>query len=386
VRQHDAGRRDAGDGAVRVRGRRAAGAAAVGAAAAAAAAIAVAGPSGPTGTANAAGASRPSGSVSTVEEGVLTSQVSASGSVGYAAHSDGSPWVLVNQAAGVYTGLPQAGDVKGCGEVVYRVDNEPVVLVCGRTPLYRALSRGMTGPDVRELNRTLVRLGYADADELDPGSDDFTWHTTEALRDLQEDRGADETGTLAPSAAVVAPGRLRVTKVTGTLGTPARPGAPLAQATSTRRQVEVDLDASDAAGVGEGDRADVTLPDNTTARGRVTEVGTVATADTGQGAGGDATPKLPVHITLDDRGKVAGLDQAPVQVQLTTARIKDALSVPVTALIAQAGGGYAVEVAGASGPPRRVPVQLGLFDHAHGLVQVTGSGLAAGQKVVTPAA
>jgi hypothetical protein len=31
-----------------------------------------------------------------------------------------------------------------------------------------------------------------------------------------------------------------------------------------------------------------------------------------------------------------------------------------------------------------VPVTLGLFDDTQGLVQVTGSGLAAGQQVVVP--
>jgi len=56
----------------------------------------------------------------------------------------------------------------------------------------------------------------------------------------------------------------------------------------------------------------------------------------------------------------------------------------VTALLARSDGGYAVEVAGA-GPGatnRLVPVSLGLFDDADGLVAVTGSGLAAGQAVV----
>jgi hypothetical protein len=32
-----------------------------------------------------------------------------------------------------------------------------------------------------------------------------------------------------------------------------------------------------------------------------------------------------------------------------------------------------------------VPVRLGLFDDAAGLVQVTGPGLAAGQRIVVPA-
>ena len=47
-------------------------------------------------------------------------------------------------------------------------------------------------------------------------------------------------------------------------------------------------------------------------------------------------------------------------------------------------GGYAVEVAGAGGVHHLVGVQLGLFDDADGLVQVTGSGLAAGTRVVVP--
>jgi hypothetical protein len=58
--------------------------------------------------------------------------------------------------------------------------------------------------------------------------------------------------------------------------------------------------------------------------------------------------------------------------------------VPVTALLARSGGGYAVEVVGSGGTDRLLEVSLGLFDDAHGLVQVTGSGLAAGQTVVVP--
>ena len=56
----------------------------------------------------------------------------------------------------------------------------------------------------------------------------------------------------------------------------------------------------------------------------------------------------------------------------------------MTALLAQSGGGYAVEVVGPGGNHHLVAVSLGLFDDADGLVQVTGSGLAAGQEVVVP--
>ncbi|HZE03726.1 MAG TPA: hypothetical protein VE127_00785 [Solirubrobacteraceae bacterium] len=71
-----------------------------------------------------------------------------------------------------------------------------------------------------------------------------------------------------------------------------------------------------------------------------------------------------------------------MKVGITTARVRDALSVPVTSLLAQSSGGYSVEVIGAGGTLWLVPVSLGLFDDADGLVQVTGHRLAAGQEVV----
>ena len=60
------------------------------------------------------------------------------------------------------------------------------------------------------------------------------------------------------------------------------------------------------------------------------------------------------------------------------------LVVPVDALLALASGGYAVEEIGAGGAHHLVAVTTGLFDDADGLVQVSGSGLAAGQRVVVP--
>jgi hypothetical protein len=79
-------------------------------------------------------------------------------------------------------------------------------------------------------------------------------------------------------------------------------------------------------------------------------------------------------------------DQAPVQVGITTTSVPSALVVPVTALLARSGGGYAVEVVDNSGTHHLVTVSLGLFDDADWLVQVTGPRLAAGQDVVVPTA
>ena len=92
-----------------------------------------------------------------------------------------------------------------------------------------------------------------------------------------------------------------------------------------------------------------------------------------------------MDVTPSDPAATGTWDQAPVQVGITTASVPDALVVPVTALLAQSDGGYAVEVVGDGATNHLVAVSLGLFDDADGLVAVTGSGLAAGQEVVVPA-
>lgn len=109
----------------------------------------------------------------------------------------------------------------------------------------------------------------------------------------------------------------------------------------------------------------------------ISSVGKVAT-----GSGNSAT--IPVHVQLDHPGAAGGLDQAPVTVTITTGSVKNALVVPVTALLARSAGGYAVEVVGPDRTHHLVPVTVGVFDNAAGLVQVTGSELAAGQRVVVP--
>ena len=91
-----------------------------------------------------------------------------------------------------------------------------------------------------------------------------------------------------------------------------------------------------------------------------------------------------MEVSLDHPKAAGSLNQAPVEVTITTGSVSNALVVPVDALLAQANGGYAVEVIGSGGRHHLVAVTPGVFDDAAGLVQVTGN-LAAGQKVVVPA-
>jgi putative peptidoglycan binding protein len=330
-----------------------------------------------------AGAARaPAADTEKVQSGALSALVSGTGTLTYRARSDGSPYAVVNRAGGVYTDLPEAGDRIGCGGVLYRVDNGPVLLLCGTVPAYRALRLGVRGPDVRQLNRNLHRLGR-DADahvRIDPAENAFTAKTEQALKVLQRKRGIGATGRLATDDAVFLPEAVRIAQVRGQLGGSARPGAPVLSATSEKLHVRVDLDASQQGEVEPGDRVQIVLPGNTPMMGRVAGFGRVAQADEGRQAA-DAT--IPTFIDLDDAAKADGLDQAPVDVDITTKGVENALSVPVTALVGRSGGGFAVEVVGAGGRREPVAVKLGLFDSGGGRVQVEGH-LRAGDPVLVP--
>jgi hypothetical protein len=176
-----------------------------------------------------------------------------------------------------------------------------------------------------------------------------------------------------------------VTSVTPTLGAAVQPGAVLG-VTSTSRQVTIALDAAQQSQIKVGDKVTITLPDNSTTPGVVSAVGSVATTPTDSGnGGGSQTPTVEVDVTPTRPAATGRLDQAPVQVSITTASVSDALVVPVASLLALAGGGYAVETVDSAGGHRLVPVSLGLFDDADGLVEVSGAGLARGRRIVVPA-
>lgn len=303
----------------------------------------------------------------------LSSQDQVDATLGY-----GGSYKVTAQGGGTVTWLPAAGRVIREGQVLYRVGNgTPVFLLYGRVPAWRALAVGAHGADVRQLNTALVKLGYATSALLGPGADwkYFTGETASALAALQAHLGMTVTGTLPLGQAAFLPAAIRVAAVDASLGAPAS-GAVLS-ATSARRVVKIALDADQQTEVRAGDKVRITLPDGQATPGRVSSVGKVAT-----GSGSSAT--VTVLVALRHPAAAAGLDQAPVDVAITTGSVASALVVPVDALLARAHGGYAVEVTGVGGR-RLVPVTPGLFDDAAGLVEVSGPGLAAGQRVVVPA-
>jgi hypothetical protein len=349
-------------------------------------------------------AQEPQANTVKVEKRNLSATVSQAGTLTYRAQPDGSPYSVINHASGIYTMLPAAGQVISQGQVLYRVNDSPVVLLYGSTPAYRTLSAGATGADVAELNADLVALGYATSAQLNPTSASFWSATTTAVKKLQAALGMTQSGMLTLGQAVFEPTAVRVTTMSAQLGGDTQTGQTVMQATSTTRIVQVALVASQQTEVTVGDTVTITLPNNKTTPGVVSSVGAVATCSSSSGSGrsssssaapgtdtcssgnsGSTTPTISVDVTPSDPAATGTWDQAPVRVGITTASVPSALVVPVTALLAQSVGGYAVEVVGAGGIHHLVLVSLGLFDDADGLVQVSGSELAAGQPVVVPA-
>jgi peptidoglycan hydrolase-like protein with peptidoglycan-binding domain len=310
-----------------------------------------------------------------VERRTLTDAEQVAGDLGY----DEAQQVAADQAEGVLTWLPAEGRTLHAGDVAYRVDQEPVVLLTGRLPLYRDLAYGVAdGTDVRQLERNLERLGY------DPGTVDkeFTGYTDDAVEELQDDLGLEETGVVSDAQFLVVPEPIRVGTAQATIGASLVPGAPtpLYDATSTRRVVTVDIDPSDESLVEIGRKATVTLPDGSTLRAEVSEVGTVATATEEESEtdepSADAT--LPVTFTLSNEKKAQRLSAAPVTVEVTRDRRKEVLAVPVTSLVALAEGGFAVRREGGE----LVAVETGLY--SDGYVEVT-DGVVEGDRIEVPA-
>jgi hypothetical protein len=329
-------------------------------------------------------------SIATVARRTLSAHTQVDATLGYA-----GSYNIVNQTPGTITLLPAVGQVISQGQIIYKVDGHPVVLMYGQTPAYRELAEGarasdVTGPDVQQLNAALVALGFANQAQLDPSSNEFSAATKTAVKKLQASLGVPtdaQNGALPLGSIVFQPGAARITTVPAqvTVGGAAQPGATILQATSMTRLVTIALEAAQQSQVKAGDAVTITLPDHRTTPGVVFSVGTVATTPSNDNnPSASSTPTIDVNVVPTRPGETGNLDQAPVAVSITTATAKDALVVPVTALLSLAGGGYGIEMIAPDGAHHIVPVTVGLFDDGDGVVQISGPGVAAGQRVVVP--
>ncbi|WP_131738819.1 peptidoglycan-binding protein [Actinomadura roseirufa] len=326
--------------------------------------LAAAGLGGGDGPAAAHGALPPA--TAPVERTTLVETRKVEGTLGY-----GTAHTVASAGRGTLTWLAGAGAVVRRGRPVYRVDDKPVPLLYGALPVYRRLSDGVTGADVRQFEENLRALGYTGF------TVDRTYGsaTAAAVKRWQEDLGVAETGELEPGAVLVASGEIRVAERKASVGD--RTGGPALTYTGTTRVVGVDLDVQYQRLAKKGAEVRIELPDGGTTKGTITSVGKVAK----QGHGDDPTT-IAVTIAVRRQRPLGSYDKAPVDVHLTATRHPDVLAVPISALLARGDGGYEVQVVRDAGV-RTVPVETGVF--TEGKVEVSGAGLAEGMRVGVPA-
>jgi hypothetical protein len=346
----------------------------------------------------------------------LADTQSVPGAIGYGTAQ------TVRAAGGTVTWLPSTGTVVSRDQQLLRIDDQPVFLFYGATPLFRDLDTpNLVGRDVRVVADNLSALGYAIGAQpkvgtmispvtADPaggavpttsappptqqsalvrvhdGDAVLTPALIAAITHWQRDTGQLQTGVLSARNVIVLSGPVRVGDVSGQLGGPAT--ASLLSVTGTTKVVTVSIDPSAVGPVHQGDPVSLQLPDGRTVPGTVTDVSTASATDSGGGSGGGtgtgsgsggsgSSGSTTVTVTPGDPTSVAGLDNGGVQVAFTTASRDGVLAVPVGALLAVREGGYAVQVPGRG----LVPVTTGMF--ARGMVQISGPGIVAGTVVVT---
>lgn len=207
-----------------------------------------------------------------------------------------------------------------------------------------------------------------------PGDAVLTTSLIAAVKRWQMAEGMPPTGVLAVGDVVVEPGAVRVASLTAHPGSSAL--GTVLSVTPVTKIVTVNADSTVVPSLKKSGPVTITLPDHSTTVGKITAISAVA--QSGQHSN-DSQPRQKVTVTLTHPSAVRGLASAPVSVTFSGAARRRVLAVPVGALLALSGGGYAVQTPAG----RLIPVKTGLF--SKGLVQVSGSGIVAGLRVVTAA-
>jgi hypothetical protein len=315
----------------------------------------------------------------------LSSTVLTPGTLDYAPSEP-----IVNRIAGTYTWLQAPSATVTSGEVLYNVDNEPVVLMSGTLPAWRGFDPGMTdGPDIGQLEAGLLAAGDAQGLFTEP-SDHFSTQTETAVRRWQTAVGLPVTGQIALGTIVFLPGPIRVDAQRVLSGQMAGPGDQPYVVSTTTRVVTVPLNAN-LPTVTPGQAVSIVLPDGSNTPGKTSAIVAVPSqagqsgqsgGSSGSGSSTSSTSSTPTELVVTpDNPAVTGTSAGvPVQVSLTVQSVRNVLAVPVPALLALTDGGYGLEIVTHSGAHELVGVHTGVF--AGGRVQITGVGIQPGARVV----
>lgn len=286
------------------------------------------------------------------------------------------PGVITTRLGGTVTALPSAGAVLSRGDVAFEIDGQPVVVMWGDKPAWRPLLEETEGIDVRQLEANLPLFGYT-SDDLDI-DEEFDAATTALVEDWQAALDLEETGVIELGRVLFIPTEVRIADLLVDVGATVTPGLPILSTSAARQEIQLWLEADRQDLLEVNDAVGLELPDETKTTGVVTAIADVVTTVMD---GPETKRVFEVTITLDDPAAAAGLDEAPVDIEVVSEEASDVLVVPVNALLALAEGGYAVELIDNEDNTRFVQVEIGKF--ADGVVAVTGD-INEGDRVLVP--
>ncbi|MCK9929021.1 peptidoglycan-binding protein [Frankia sp. Mgl5] len=304
----------------------------------------------------------------TVQRGTLTQTQQVGGLISY-----GEPVGLVaQQQSGVLTWIAAPGTTVKIGQPVYAVDGRPVILLHGTATPYRTLATGTVGSDVKELEASLQELGYTGF----AVDDTFDAATASAVQAWQAKSGLPAQGTVSPDQIFVHDGDIRVALQSIPVGSHLglQPNQQVLTYSGTTQVASIPLDVSLQHLVHTDDPATIALPTGQRLDGTVSSVGTVAQTIEEQNK-----TFVTVIVSFGDPSALAGgFDSSPVTLTIVTGQRANVLTVPVTALVANPDGGYAVQTV-QNGQSTFAPVTTGMF--ANGTVEISGAGIAEGVTV-----
>lgn len=235
----------------------------------------------------------------------------------------------------------------GPGGVLYRRNDDPVVLLPGAVPAWRTMTVDDVGVDVAQLEAALLALGYGTESEFTV-DDTFTSATAAIVERWQVDLGLAETGSVALGDVVFGPETARVGTVTAAVGDPTS-GATLLTLTDTTRHLEFTVPAESIGSITVGTVVSARLPDRSSVGGTVTGI---------EPSGGGVST-VTASLIVDGETTLPQGDAVPVTVTWTDVVAADAIVLPASALLRLDNGTYAVELITGDGESSVTTVDVG---------------------------
>jgi peptidoglycan hydrolase-like protein with peptidoglycan-binding domain len=149
---------------------------------------------------------------------------------------------------GTITEVAEPGTALEQGDVLYRVNGEPVVVLYGDVPAYRIMrdaSTNLEGDDVEQLETALVSLGF-DPDGTVTVDQEFTYSTGQMVEAWQEQIGAEADGVVDFGEVVFIPGPSQV-RTSAAVGDSSGGGAPVATLITGEQMVGIDVQQLESA-------------------------------------------------------------------------------------------------------------------------------------------